>query len=75
MSQEKIIIGLDSTSEEEKWFVEILRNSSSGEYSRILDSNNNEFPFDIRNFGPFEEDSLILKLKNIYPDAHIILKW
>ncbi|NTW83012.1 MAG: hypothetical protein HGB36_06550 [Chlorobiaceae bacterium] len=75
MSQEKIIIGLESTSEEEKWFVEILRNSSSGEYSSMLDSNNIEFPFDIKNFGPFEEDSLILKLKNIYPDADIILKW
>jgi hypothetical protein len=75
MCQEKIIIVYDTTTGKDTWNVEILGRNIDGKYCRILDSNDADFPFDISKFGPFEEDILIMQLKETYPGTEISLKW
>ncbi|NTW83524.1 MAG: hypothetical protein HGB36_09190 [Chlorobiaceae bacterium] len=74
MSREKIIIGYDTTGRN-KWHIEIVRRNNDGKYCRIMDSDDADFPFDVRNFGPFDEDILIMQLKDAYPVAELGMKW
>lgn len=75
MAKEKVILERIMEAQAEKWFIELLLRNSNGEFSRVSDSNCSDFPFNPDNFGPFEEDSLILKLKEVFPGAEILLKW
>ncbi len=75
MSGQKIIMWLGTTSGQEKWRVEVLRNNGEGDYSLLLGSESADFPVDVGNFGPFEEDLLIHALKDAYPGADIRLKF
>lgn len=75
MSQEKVILGWGRDTGKEKWFIELLRENSDGKFSRISDSGCDDFPFNPDDFGPFEEDLLILKLKEVFPGTEIMLKW
>ncbi|NTW56212.1 MAG: hypothetical protein HGB20_04110 [Chlorobiaceae bacterium] len=75
MSQEKVILEWSMGTPAEKWFIELLHRNSDGEFSRVSDSNCSDFPLNPDDFGPFEEDSLILKLKEVFPGAEIMLKW
>jgi len=75
MSQEKVILEWSRDTGKEKWFIEILHENSDGKFSRISDSSCDDFPFNPDDFGPFEEDLLIRKLKEIFPGTEIMLKW
>jgi hypothetical protein len=74
MSQEKIIIWWDSNSEPEKWCVHVLEKNSQREYEVVLGSGSSDFPIDVNNLGPFEEDLLIQSIKAVFPCAEISLK-
>ncbi|NTV99585.1 MAG: hypothetical protein HGA70_10540 [Chlorobiaceae bacterium] len=75
MSQEKVVLEWGRDKGNEQWFIEILRKNNDGKFSRISDSGCNDFPFNPDHFGPFEEDLLIQKLKEVFPGTEIMLKW
>ena len=75
MSQEHIIVWWDTTSVPESWCVNLHKRNSNGQDEHVLDSRSEDFPIDVDDFGPFEEDLLISSLKNSFPDAKIILKF
>jgi hypothetical protein len=75
MSQEKIIIWSDTNADQERWRVDVLRKNSEGEYVPVLQSQSDNFPIDVEDFGTFDEDLLIQSLKHTFPDADISLKF
>jgi hypothetical protein len=75
MSQEKIIIWLDTNSNPEKWCIDVQRKNSGGEYESILHSGSADFPINVDDFGSFEEDLLIQSLKRAFPSADIGMKF
>jgi hypothetical protein len=75
MTPEKLVIWPDSSSGQEMWRVDVLRKNGEGAYEFVRDSENVDFPIDVRNFGPFEEDLLIQSLKEVFPGADISLKF
>ncbi len=74
MSQEKIVIWWDTNSELEKWRVDVLQKNSEGKYEVVLGSGSTDFPINVENFGPFEEDLLIQSVKAAFFAADIRLK-
>jgi hypothetical protein len=75
MSKEKIIIWSDTNADQERWRVDVLRKNSEGEYVPVLQSQSDNFPIDVEDFGTFDEDLLIQSLKHTFPDADISLKF
>lgn len=74
MPQESVHIWWDTSSEPEKWRVDVLRKNSEGEYEVVLGSAGTNFPILVEDFGTFEEDLLIQSLREAFPDASIRLK-
>jgi hypothetical protein len=75
MSVEKIIIWLDSSFDPEKWRVDVLRRNFEGAYEPFFSSDCADFPVNVDEYGPFEEDLLIQSLKKRFPDADISFKF
>ncbi|HWR01140.1 MAG TPA: hypothetical protein VN371_04700 [Chlorobaculum sp.] len=75
MSKNKIIVWWDSQSEMEKWHVEVLRKIDEGQYQFLQGSGSSDFPLDVGQFGPLEEDTLIQSLKGTFPDAEIRMRF
>jgi hypothetical protein len=76
MSKEQLIAWWDSNSSPERWCVDVLQKNSDGQYNIAFSSNGDpNFPINIKDFGPFEEDTLIQTLKGVFPGADIRLKF
>jgi len=74
MSQQTIHISWNTNIHSEKWHVDVLRNNCQGEHEVILSSESADFPVDVEEFGPFEEDLLIQSLKDAFPGDEILLQ-
>lgn len=75
MLQKKIIIWWDSKSDLEKWHVEVLRKIDEGQYQFLQESGSSDFPVNVEEFGPLEEDILIQSIKGTFPDAEISMRF
>jgi hypothetical protein len=73
MSENRINVWWDDKSEPEKWHVDVLREVREGHYECTFGSESPDFPVDVDDFGPLEEDSLIQTLKGAFPEAEIRL--
>lgn len=75
MSRDRIIIWWETRSDDEKWHVEVFRNNGDSQHETVLGSGSSDFPVNVDEFGPFEEDRLIQFLKSTFPQADIRLKF
>jgi hypothetical protein len=71
MGQEKIVIRWDEASIPAQWNVKVFRPDSEGRELPSLSSAAPGFPVRVGDFGPMEEDSLIMALRKVFPEAHI----
>ncbi|MEI8032481.1 MAG: hypothetical protein WCH05_03955 [Chlorobiaceae bacterium] len=74
MSQERIIIKWDDNALPAQWNVEILQEDHEGREQLLLSSNSPNFPVNVGDFGPLEEDALIYSIKTSFPGARINVK-
>lgn len=74
MSEKRINVWWDDKSEPEKWHVDVLQEVKEGQYEFAFGSESANFPIDVNDFGPLEEDTLIHTLKGAFPDAEIRLQ-
>ncbi|NTV02014.1 MAG: hypothetical protein HGB04_04415 [Chlorobiaceae bacterium] len=75
MSQERIVIEWDGNAEPARWNVEMLQEDRQGREMVILSSSSPDFPVNVEEFGPMEEDALIDSIKASFPGAHINIRF
>ncbi|NTU96280.1 MAG: hypothetical protein HGA62_00505 [Chlorobiaceae bacterium] len=75
MPQERVILEWITETGNNQWFIVLLRKNSDGIFSRSSDSACGNFPLNPDGFGPFDEDTLIMKIREVFPGAEIMLLW
>lgn len=75
MSKERVVIRLDTISDEDRWHVDVLRKNGEGDYDFVLDNGSADFPINVDDFGPHEEDILIQSLKGAFPGADFTVRF
>jgi hypothetical protein len=73
MHQEKVIVSWDDASQPEKWRVELFRMNENGCFVHAGGSNDDGFPVNVDDFGPFDEDLLLQSVRQCFPDAKYCL--
>jgi len=75
VQQEKVVIRWDGSSQPARWNVDILQEDLEGRKMLVLNSAHPNFPINVREFGPLDEDALINSIKTSFPGAHINMEF
>lgn len=75
MSMERVVIKWDGDILPARWNVDIVQEDQEGNERLILSSSRPDFPVNVDDFGPLDEDALIEAIKTLFPGAHINIKF
>ncbi|NHQ60412.1 hypothetical protein G9409_07370 [Chlorobium sp. BLA1] len=71
MAEDMIFVSWENRANRDVWRVDYLQKSANGKYELLSGSDDPQFPINVDQFGPVQEDLLLNALKVEFPDTKI----